>query len=300
MNNWRNYFLATRPAFLSISIVACLIGFSIASKGSQPNWGINFICLILVLLGHAAANVSNDYYDSINGCDGQNINRIYPFTGGSRFIQNKLFTEAQIKQLSLVIYLATILGGLVLCFVTTWHLVWIGILGLLLGWSYSAPPLKLMCRGVWGELAIIGAWALVVIGSAMLTEHDVTDNSVIIGLAYGLMVANILFVNQIPDIEADRNAEKLTLAVVSSKEHIWFWSIAFPSCAYSMLIAAIYLNLLTSSYALPLLTLPISLITARQLSSAIDDSKTLKKCIQKTIITTHLFGLLMLLSIWMS
>jgi 1,4-dihydroxy-2-naphthoate octaprenyltransferase len=157
-----------------------------------------------------------------------------------------------------------------------------------------------MCRGVWGELAIIGAWALVVIGSAILTEHDVTDNSVIIGLSYGLMVANILFVNQIPDIEADRNAEKLTLAVISSKEHLWFWSMVIPACAYSILIAAIYLNLLPTSYALPLLTLPISLITARQLSSAIDDSKTLKKCIQKTILTTHLFGLLMLLSIWMS
>ena len=297
MSNWRNYFLATRPAFLSISIVACLIGFSIAAKHLEFSWGINLFCLILVLLAHAAANVGNDYFDSISGCDAKNVHRISPFTGGSRFIQNKLFTEAQIKRLSLAMYLATILGGLILSFMTTWHLIWIGIFGLMLAWAYSAPPLKFMCRGLWGELTIIAVWTLVVIGSAMLTEHVMTMESLIVGLPYGLMVANILFVNQIPDTEADRSVGKLTLAVNTTKEHLWLWYIVFSAIGCGILIAAIYLKLLPFVYSLPLLSLAITFTTAPQLSKGANDYDIMKKCIQKTILATHIFGLLLLVSI---
>ncbi|MFM2435766.1 MAG: hypothetical protein RL063_1747, partial [Pseudomonadota bacterium] len=84
---------------------------AIAAKISQINWGINIVCFLLVLLVHAAANLSNDYFDSLNGSDAQNTQCVSPFTGGSRFIQNNLFTETQIKQLSLGIILQLSLVG---------------------------------------------------------------------------------------------------------------------------------------------------------------------------------------------
>jgi len=41
----------------------------------------------VMLLAHAAANVYNDVGDDITGADPGNVEHIYPYTGGSRFIQ---------------------------------------------------------------------------------------------------------------------------------------------------------------------------------------------------------------------
>ena len=295
MNNFKHYFFASRPAFLTINLLACFLGFAIAAKTSLMQWGVNSICLLLVLLTHAAANLSNDYFDSLNGSDARNTKRIYPFTGGSRYIQNNHFNEAQIKQLSLGIFIATILGGLALCLLTNWRLIWIGFCGLMLAWFYSAPPLKLMCRGIWGELAIVCAWALVVIGSAMLSTSDISMTSLIVGSAYGLMVANILFVNQIPDIEADQLSGKLTLAVNTQPQNLWLWSLAFSLTANLLLLVSVGLGILPKVYVLALMSFPLSFANALKLAAVNHNS--LKKCIQQTILATHLFGLLMLLSL---
>ena len=294
-SHYRYYFLATRPAFLSISILGCFIGFFIAAKTTQIHWGVNSFCLLLVLLLHAAANLSNDYFDSINGSDAQNTKCVSPYTGGSRYIQNNLFTEMQIKQLSLGIYLTAIVGGLILSWLTSWHLVWLGLGGLILGWFYSAPPLKLMCRGIWGELAIVCTWALVVIGSTMLSVPELTSTSLILGLAYGLMVANILFVNQIPDIEADHSVGKFTLAVNTPREHIWLWMLGLSGTAYSLLLVSVCLGVLPKAYLLPMLCWPINIVTAYEIT--IDNHQSKTTSIKRTIWATHFFGLLLLVSI---
>jgi 1,4-dihydroxy-2-naphthoate octaprenyltransferase len=295
MINFKHYFLASRPAFLTISLLACFIGFAIASKTSSMQWGVNSICLLLVLLAHAAANFSNDYFDSLNGSDARNTKRIYPYTGGSRYIQNNLFDESQIKHLSLGIFIATILGGLALCLLTNWRLLLIGFCGLLLAWFYSAPPLKLMCRGLWGELAIVCAWALVVIGSSTLSTSDINMTSLIVGSAYGLMVANILFVNQIPDIEADKLSGKLTLAANTQPQNLWLWSLAFSGIANLLLLVSVVIDILPKVYLLAMMSYPLSFAIALKLVAVNHNS--LKKCIQQTIFATHLFGLLILISI---
>jgi len=294
----RHYFLAARPAFLSISILGCFIGFAIAAKATQIHWGINSFCLLLVLLAHAAANLSNDYFDSINGSDAQNTKCVSPYTGGSRYIQNNLLTEMQIKQLSLGIYLAAIVGGLILSWLTNWHLIWVGLGGLFLGWFYSAPPLKLMCRGFWGELAIVCAWTLVVIGSTMLSVPELTSTSLILGLAYGLMVANILFVNQIPDIEADQCAGKMTLAVSTPAKYLWLWILALSGAAHILLLVVVCLGVFPKAYLLPLLSWPMNIVTAYKIT--VDNHQSKTTSIKRTILATHLFGLLMLLSIMMA
>lgn len=294
-SHYRYYLLATRPGFLSISILGCFIGFFLVAKTTQIHWGINSFCLLLVLLVHAATNLSNDYFDSINGSDAQNTKCVSPYTGGSRYIQNNLFTEMQIKQLSLGIYLAAIAGGLILSWLTNWHLIWVGLVGLILGWFYSAPPLQLMCRGLWGELAIVCAWTLVVIGSTMLAVPELTSTSLILGLVYGLMVANILFVNQIPDIEADQCVGKMTLAVRTPAKYLWLWMLGFSGAAHVLLLVVVSLGILPKAYLLPLLCWPMNIVTAYEIT--IDDHQSQATSIKRTIWTTHLFGLLLLVSI---
>ena len=83
------YFVATRPAFLSVTFVGCLLGLaSAAASGIRLDPALATLTLFFALVAHAGANVINDYYDALSGCDGANTERVFPFTGGSRFIQN--------------------------------------------------------------------------------------------------------------------------------------------------------------------------------------------------------------------
>ena len=61
---------------------------SAVTDGTAFGWMRAAATLLLALLAHAGINVFNDYCDHLNGTDARNTQRIYPFTGGSRFIQN--------------------------------------------------------------------------------------------------------------------------------------------------------------------------------------------------------------------
>ena len=51
--------------------------------------------MLAVMLVHAGMNVLNDYYDEQNGTDRRNTQRLFPFTGGSRFIQNGVLSTGE-------------------------------------------------------------------------------------------------------------------------------------------------------------------------------------------------------------
>lgn len=55
------YFLATRPPFLSVTLFACLIGFSTARySGIALSYGTAAATLLFALIAHAGVNVFND------------------------------------------------------------------------------------------------------------------------------------------------------------------------------------------------------------------------------------------------
>jgi 1,4-dihydroxy-2-naphthoate octaprenyltransferase len=202
------YFLATRPAFLTITLVGCLLGFASAvAQGIVFDLSAAGMTLLLALLTHAGVNVLNDYYDHLNGTDALNTDRLFPFTGGSRFIQNNVFTPRQTLAFGLALFAAVIAGGLWLIDHSGSGLFWIGLAGLLIGWAYSAPPLKLNSRGL-GEVSVMAGFLLIVLGADYVQRHDFGGLPWLAGLSYALLTTNILYINQFPDRRADLAAGK--------------------------------------------------------------------------------------------
>jgi 1,4-dihydroxy-2-naphthoate octaprenyltransferase len=203
-NPLRRYLLATRPAFLTITLAGCILGFAVAPV---LHWVLVALTLLLALLAHAGVNVLNDYYDHLNGTDAANTQRLFPFTGGSRFIQNGVLSPGQTLAYGLALFAAVIVGGLWLIAQSGPGLFWIGLAGLSIGWAYSAPPLKLNSRGM-GEVCVAAGFLLIVAGSAYVQQGDLAGLPWIAGLPYALLVTNILYINQFPDREADMQAGK--------------------------------------------------------------------------------------------
>lgn len=202
------YFLATRPAFLSITLAGCLLGFATAwHAGHRVDLAAAGMTLVLALAAHAGVNVLNDYYDHLNGTDALNIDRLYPYTGGSRFIQNGVLSPRQTLVFGLLLFAAVVAGGLWLIGRTGPGLFWIGLAGLAIGWTYSAPPFKLNSRGL-GEVCVMTGFLLVVAGADYVERGAFAPMPWLAGLPYALLTTNILYINQFPDRRADLAAGK--------------------------------------------------------------------------------------------
>jgi 1,4-dihydroxy-2-naphthoate octaprenyltransferase len=82
LNNMANpvlrYLMATRPAFLTVTLFAGFIGLASAYADGVP---IDLLTagmsLLFGLVAHAGINVLNDYYDALNGTDDANNERIF-------------------------------------------------------------------------------------------------------------------------------------------------------------------------------------------------------------------------------
>lgn len=220
------YLLATRPAFLTITLAGCLLGFAVsAADGMVFHWARAALTLLLAATAHAGINVLNDYCDHLNGTDARNTQRLYPYTGGSRFIQNGVLSPLQVRAFAIALFGATIAGGVWLLAAAGTGLFWVGLAGLAIGWAYSAPPLKLNSRGV-GELCVAAGFLLVVVGADYVQRGAFALRPWLAGAPYALLVTNILFINQFPDREADRASGKLHwVARLAPSTAVWGYAL---------------------------------------------------------------------------
>lgn len=288
---------ATRPAFLGVTLVGCLLGIASARHaGIAIDAASALLMGLCALLAHAGVNVHNDYHDAINGSDAANAQRLHPFTGGSRFIQDGIMTLAQTRRLAFVLFALVLPPGLWLAWAGGSGVLLIGCAGLALGWAYSAPPLKLMSRGL-GELAITAAWLLVVAGADYVQRGAFATLPWIAGLSYAMLVANLLYINQFPDRAADEASGKRTLVVrLGVEDARWgYLLIAIVACGW--LVLQVGRHALPQACAAAALTLVISFRAARMLLEHGAQPAALGPAIRLTILATHLHGLVLALTL---
>jgi 1,4-dihydroxy-2-naphthoate octaprenyltransferase len=120
----------------------------------------------------------------------------------------------------------------------------IGIAGILCGYFYSAPPLRLGYRGL-GELAVgVGLGVLPVVGSYLVQTHQHSVKALLVSLPLALAVIAILWVNEIVDHEPDRAARKRTLVVLVGLRTA---GRAFTLTLFILIYATLFLAVFTAS-----------------------------------------------------
>ena len=261
-NPFARYFAATRPAFLTASLMACLVGLAVAWHGGLAfDIPLALVTLLFALLAQAGVNVLNDYYDALNGTDAQNNERIFPFTGGSRFIQNGVLTLAQTRNFGFVLMACVAAAGLWLMAYSAPQLMYVGLAGLFIGWAYSAPPFRLNSRGL-GELCVAAGFLAITVGTDFVQRKEFASAPFIAGLSYALLVTNLLYINQFPDRTADTAAGKLHWVARLEVQHARWGYALIVMLAYSWLLLSVLLGWLPSLVLLVLLALPFSVKAA--------------------------------------
>ncbi len=280
--------------FLSASLLPVLLGTSWGYRSTQTlDWSALLLALAAILCVHAAINVLNDVFDELSGNDRLNAERIFPYTGGSRVIQNGVMSLRAMALWGILLLLAGALFGLLLTLEKGPTVLILGLLGATLGVLYSAPPLQLGARG-WGEAAVgLGLGILPVTGAAWLQAGEVTTGTWLVSLPVACWVTAILLINEVPDRKADAATGKRTLVVR--------WGVANTALLYGLLQAVAFalivlmagLGRLPSfalALALPTLLLLAALYAAGGLGSG---QARLKRGIQLTL-AIHALGCLWL------
>jgi len=287
------YFLATRPAFLGVTLVATLIGISTAYHSGTPLavWPA-IITVAFALVAHAGINVLNDYYDDLNGTDRYNTERVFPYTGGSRFIQNGVLTSRETAVFGALLMLTVILGGVWLARISGLGLLVIGVSGMFIGWAYSAPPLKLNSRGV-GEMCVWGGFALLVIGADFVQRRGFSAQPVIASVCYALLVTNILYINQFPDRQADELAGKRHWVVRLGPQRARWGYFVIAFAGYAWLLGAVVAGALPPSALIALLPAALSCKAGRVLLEHAARPPRLEPAIRMTIASASAHGMLL-------
>lgn len=291
---------ATRPAFLSVTLLAVSLGFVLAWWHGAAVSPATLPALLLALLGalfaHAAANVLNDVADHDNGSDGCNVDRVAPFTGGSRFIQDGRLSRAQMLGWAAWLFAGCVVCGLLLLFLTDHRLLVFGLGGLLLGIAYSLPPCKLMARGL-GEVAVACAWLVIVAGSDFVLRRQLDAGAWQAGLAFALQMGLILIVNQIPDYRADREVGKHNLVVRLGRDRAAALYGTVMLASYLAVLLAWSLGSLPAGALLSLAALPLGLIATRLIAQHALTPARLAGPIRLTLLQAHLVGALLILGL---
>ncbi len=210
----RRLFDATRPKFFPASVLPVVAGtaWGVAVAGSFDA-GVFLLALLATVCVHAGANVLNDVGDHTGGTDGMNEDRIYPYTGGSRFIQTGIMSPSGMARLGISLLAVAAIAGLLLLLIKGLTVLWLGLAGVALAVLYSLGPLRLSSLGL-GEIAVgVGFGVLPVTGAAWLQSGSFGFDALVFSLPISAWVANILLINEVPDIRPDGATGKRTLPV---------------------------------------------------------------------------------------
>ncbi|MDH3473487.1 MAG: prenyltransferase [Rhodospirillales bacterium] len=291
----KRLFLATRAMFLPASVLPVLLGTTWGYRvGGQLDLAAFILALGAVVSLHAGANIINDVCDDQGGTDRINRGRISPYTGGSRVIQNGIMTSGQMLVWGVVLLALAVSLGLALFAAKGLGVLVFGALGLALGILYSVPPIQLSAHGL-GEAAVgLAFGVLPVIGAAWLQSDALDLGSLLLSLPVGLWVANILLVNEVPDIDADAATGKRTLAVILGPAGTSRLYLISNGLAVVLVVTLAAAGLLPPAGVIgPLLLGVTALPAARHLNQAGDRRRALTRAIKLTL-AIHAAGTLWL------
>jgi 1,4-dihydroxy-2-naphthoate octaprenyltransferase len=241
--------------------------------------------------------VINDVADEASGTDRANAARIFPYTGGSRFIQNEILSARAMQRFGVGLLAAACLCGALLAWLEGPLVLAFGLAGIALATLYSVRPVQLAGRGV-GEFAIGTAFGLLpVTGAAWLQSGVVDWAAVLISLPVAVWVTAILLINEVPDIEADAAAGKRTLPVRCGVGGTRLIYAGLHLGALLAIVGAVFGGHL-SPYALvlPPVLFALAVVNSRDIRPVAQAREPLKRAIERTL-AIHSVGCLWL-AVW--
>lgn len=203
----RAWLLASRPATLPAAAVPVLVGAAAAlAEGAAFRPLVFAVTLAAALLIQVGTNFANDYSDFHRGADHEG--RLGPV----RVTQAGLLGQDAVRRGIIVAFGLAIASGMYLVWLGGWPILVIGVVSILCGLAYTGGPWPFGYHGL-GDLFVFLFFGVVAVtGTAYLQADRWSWFTLAISVPIGLLVTNILVINNLRDLPTDSAAGKRTLA----------------------------------------------------------------------------------------
>ena len=201
------WLLASRPKTLWASIAPVIIGTAMAYADGSVHWLSAVMAAFGAVMIQVGTNYTNDYFDYKHGAD--NAMRLGPM----RVVQTGLAKPNEIKTAIVLAFSVAIMAGIYLFWRGGMPILIIGLFSVLFGILYTAGPFPLGYYGL-GDILVFLFFGLVAVGGTYYVQTLRINMLVLLaGVPPGLLSTAILSVNNLRDMNTDRDAGKKTLAV---------------------------------------------------------------------------------------
>lgn len=228
---------ATRPATLSVSSIAVLVGSTAAIWDGYFSFDRFILALVGAVAIQAGTNIINDYYDYQSGADPADL-APHVF-GPSLVIQRGLLTADQAWLGGIAAFAIGSAIGLWLTYECGWPVLLIGVLGVACGYFYTAQPVALAYRGLGDIASFLFLGPAIVLGAYYVMALRFAWGAVAVSVAMGCLGSAILQANNLRDIETDLQHGKRTMATIFGRRGAIRQLIAFNVIAYLVLLLGV-------------------------------------------------------------
>jgi 1,4-dihydroxy-2-naphthoate octaprenyltransferase len=205
---FRAWWLAARPATLSIAVVPVVVGTALAWRDAAAvDWVVAVVALAAAMLIQIGTNLFNDVGDYERGAD--TPDRLGP----PRATAMGWLAAADVRRAAATSFGLAMVLGAYLVSVGGWPILAIGLASVAAGIAYTGGPRPIAYTAS-GEFFVFVFFGLVAtVGSHFLQAGHFSAGALVAGTILGALAAAVLVVNNYRDLDSDQRAGKITLAV---------------------------------------------------------------------------------------
>jgi len=251
----RAFIRLSRLKFLVGGLLGFALGVAIARfDGFAISWLAYLHGQVMVSAFHLMIHYSNDYFDRF--CDERTVRT--PWSGGSGALTEDGLRPGVALAAAIVCAFVGVASAIVFWLDGNSAAALTGIASGILGWAYSAPPVRLLARG-WGELDVALIVAVLFPLAGYLTFAPAPSVRLFVSVlpAFAAMWV-LMFGVEYPDVEADRETGKLNLIARSGRTRARAFVYAAVLAIYAGSALGVLLGATPFLEAFVLLTLPIA------------------------------------------
>lgn len=251
------WLLAARPRTLPAAIAPVMLGTAMAIADKHFAWLAAAAAFSVALLLQIGVNLANDYFDYRQGIDTEDR------LGPPRVAQSGLIPPKQVRAGMALTLILSLIPGFYLLSVGGWPVLFIGLACIGAALAYSGGPFPLASHG-FGDMFVFVFFGLVAVcGTYYVQALRLTPMVWLMGAIEGLLITAILVVNNLRDIQTDRQSGKRTLAVIIGDRGSKVEYLLLLGAAYAIPVI-LWLSRHGSAWMiLPLFSLPLALSLMR-------------------------------------
>jgi 1,4-dihydroxy-2-naphthoate polyprenyltransferase len=281
--------MVIRAPFLLLALILAFLGASVAWYEGSFNFGYALLAGLGLVLTHASVNVFNEYFDFKSGVDFKT--KRTPFSGGSGALPQGLLSGKQALRLGIGTLAAAGLIGIyfILALDKGLQLLPLLIVAGVIIVLYTPVILKTN----WPEWAPgLGLGILPVIGAYFVQTEAYATSALIASIPSGILVHNLLLLNEFPDVEADLSVHKKTLPITIGKKKAGVFYSAMTVLVYLWTAGAVAAGKMPVFCLIALLTIPLA-VKAIQGALKPDDMSKLGPALASNVMVILLTQLLL-------